>query len=264
MKQIQRLSVALSIALLLLSCNAQKRVWYIQDAQPLTPEQIVQNGQIRIKPLDQLTVIVNSKDPELAVPFNSYSSLSSLSGSTASASGSQSLQVRTVDEEGFLDMPVIGRIECKGMTRSELARAIAEKIVAGGYINDPTVNVRFANMKVSIIGEVGRPGEYAIERDRISIFDALALAGDITVYGVRDAVTVIRENDGQRVQYQIDLTSKKAFDSPAFYLQQDDVVYIKPNKAKSSTGDVNPNRSFYLSLVGTLISVTTLIVTLTK
>ena len=166
-------------ALLVTSCASQKRAWYLQDAQPFTPEQIAENGQIRIKPLDRLTIVVNSKDPELAVPFNSSSSLSSLTGATNYGSATnQSLQIRTVDENGQLEMPVIGKIECKGKTRSELAQAIADKIVEGGYINDPTVNVQFADMKISVIGEVARPGHYDVTRDKLSIFDALAMAGD--------------------------------------------------------------------------------------
>lgn len=173
-------------ALLVTSCASQKRAWYLQDAQPFTPEQIAENGQIRIKPLDRLTIVVNSKDPELAVPFNSATSYNSLTGTNISgAANSQALQMRTVDENGMLEMPVIGKIECKGKTRSELAQAIAEKIIDGGYINDPTVNVQFADMKISVIGEVARPGFYDVTRDKVSIFDALAMAGDMTVYGVR-------------------------------------------------------------------------------
>ena len=243
-------------ALLVTSCASQKRAWYLQDAQPFTPEQIAENGQIRIKPLDRLTIVVNSKDPELAVPFNSSSSLSSLTGATNYGSATnQSLQIRTVDENGQLEMPVIGKIECKGKTRSELAQAIADKIVEGGYINDPTVNVQFADMKISVIGEVARPGHYDVTRDKLSIFDALAMAGDLTIYGIR--------TDVRPIEY-LDLTSKELFNSPAFYIQQNDVIYVKPNKYKAQAGEISQNRNFYLSLVGTAISVATLIITLTK
>lgn len=259
-----RLSVLLLTAVLLSSCAAQKRVWYLQDAQPYTPEQIVRSGQIRIKPLDRLTIVVNSKDPELAVPFNSSSSFNSLSGIPTSATGSQSLQIRTVDENGMLEMPVIGPVKATGLTRSELSEAIAQKITQEGYINDPTVNVQFADMKISVIGEVLRPGEYQITRDRVTIFDALAMAGDLTVYGIRNDVAVAREVDGVRTIEYIDLTSKELFNSPAYYLQQNDVVYVKPNKYKAQSGEISQNRSFYLSLVGTAISVATLIITLTK
>lgn len=265
MKYIQQLPILLLTAFLLVSCSAQKRVWYLQDTQAGIPEQILQSGQIRIKPLDRITVVVNSKDPELAVPFNSSSSYNSLSGQLVSASsGTQSLQIRTVDENGTLDMPVIGRIEAKGKTRTELANAIAQKIIDGGYINDPTINVQFADMKISVIGEVTRPGEYSVTRDRVSIFDALAMAGDLTVYGIRSDVAVVREVDGARTTQYLDLTSTELFNSPAFYLQQNDVVYVKPNKYKASSGEISQNRNFYLSLAGTAISVATLIVTLTK
>lgn len=257
-------AAALLTVVLLASCSAQKRAWYIQDAQPFTTEQIVLNGQIRIKPLDRITVVVNSKNPELAVPFNAWSSFSSVSGMPSQSNGSQSLQVLTVDEKGMLGMPVIGQVEAAGKTRGELARAIEERISAEGYIKDPSVNVEFADMKIAIIGEVARPGYYDLTRDKISIFDALALAGDITVYGVRNEVIVTRETDGVRSIQYIDLTSKEAFDSPAFYLQQNDVVYVKPNKYKAQTGEISQNRNFYLSLAATAISVATLIVTLTK
>lgn len=264
MDKLFRLAGIAIVGFLLASCAAQKRVWYLQDAQPATPEQIVQNGQIRIKPLDRLIIVVNSKDPELAVPFNSSTSLNSLSGTPTTSSTTQSLQVRTVDEKGVVVMPIIGPVECAGLTRSELARQIADKIVEGGYINDPTVNVQFSDMKISVIGEVAHPGTFEIDRDRITIFDALAMAGDMTVYGVRSEVIVARETDGKRTIEVLDLTSKDLFNSPAFYLQQNDVVYVKPNKYKAQSGEISQNRSFYLSLVSTAVSVATLIVTLTS
>lgn len=262
MTRLRLIAVALT-AVLLASCAAQKRVWYLQDAQPYTPEQIEENGQIRIKPFDRLTIVVNSKDPELAVPFNSSTSFNSLSGTQySSASTTQSLQTRTVDESGMLDMPVIGKIECKGKTRHELATEIARQIVAGGYINDPSVNVQFDDMKISVIGEVTRPGQYTITRDKVSILDALAMAGDLTVYGIRKDVAVQREADGQRTIEYLDLTSKDIYNSPVFYLQQNDVVYVKPNKYKAQAGEISQNRNFYLSLVTSTVSVATLIISI--
>lgn len=265
MKQLCLLIGTAVLGILLVSCSAQKRVWYLQDAQPFTPEQIAENGQIRIKPLDRLTIVVNSKDPELAVPFNSATSYNSLTGTNISgAANSQALQMRTVDENGMLEMPVIGKIECKGKTRSELAQEIADKIREGGYISDPTVNIQFADMKISVIGEVARPGQYNITNDRISLLDALSLAGDLTIYGVRSDIKVIREENGVRTTATLDLTSQDIYDSPYFYLQQNDVVYVKPNKYRAQAGEISQNRSFYISLVSTAVSVATLIVTLTR
>lgn len=260
-----RLLVPAILALLVSSCASQKRAWYLQDANPFTPEQIAESGQIRIKPLDRLTIVVNSKDPELAVPFNSSSSLSSLTGATNYGSATnQSLQIRTVDENGMLDMPVIGKIDCKGKTRSELAQLIADKIVEGGYINDPSVNVQFADMKISVVGEVARPGQYDVTRDKISIFDALAMAGDLTIYGQRENVALIREENGMRTVHYFDLKNPDILTSPYFYLQQDDVVYVTPNKYKAQAGEINQNRSFYISLVSVAVSVATLLVTITR
>lgn len=260
-----RLLVPVILALLVSSCASQKRAWYLQDANPFTPEQIAESGQIRIKPLDRLTIVVNSKDPELAVPFNSSTSLSSVTGvASYSSATNQSLQIRTVDENGMLDMPVIGKIDCKGKTRSELAQAIADKIVEGGYINDPSVNVQFADMKISVVGEVARPGQYDVTRDKISIFDALAMAGDLTIYGQRENVALIREENGMRTVHYFDLKNPDILTSPYFYLQQDDVVYVTPNKYKAQAGEINQNRSFYISLVSVAVSVATLLVTITR
>ena len=259
----KRFALLLLGAVMLASCASQKRVWYLQDARPFTPEQILENGQIRIKPLDRLTIVVNSKDPELAVPFNSATSLASLTGGSSTGAAT-TLQVRTVDEHGMIEIPVIGKVDCRDKTRSELAGEIARRIVEGGYINDPTVNVQFADMKFSVLGEVARPGRFDITNDRVTLFDALAMAGDMTVHGVRDEVIVEREENGQRIFHTIDLTSTDAFRSPVYYLQQNDIVYVKPNRYKVQTGRINQNRNFYLSLVATAVSITTLILTITN
>lgn len=257
--------LALFSVLFISSCAPQKKAWYIQDAKNNTPEQIIANYQIRIKPLDRLTIIVNSKDPELASPFNTSTSLNSLNpNSLNNTTSTASLQIRTVDANGNLDMPIIGEIECLGKTRAELAKLIADKIIAGGYINDPSVNVQFADMKVSVLGEVARPGQYAITTDRISILDALAMAGDLTIYGLRNDVAVLREENGVRTITLLDLTKSDIFTSPCFYLQQNDAIYVKPNKQRSQSGQIDQNRSFYISLAATAVSVATLIATLTR
>ena len=264
-KRIKAFALLLGVVVLA-SCASQKRVIYLQDTQADEQVKIAQDYQIRIKPLDRLTVVVNSRDPELAAPFNTSTSLNSLTGTPLStySSNSASLQIRTVDENGDLDMPIIGPIQCKGKTRSELAQEIADKIREGGYISDPTVNIQFADMKISVIGEVARPGQYDITNDRISLLDALSLAGDLTIYGVRSDVKVIREENGVRTTASLDLTSQDIYDSPYFYLQQNDVIYVKPNKYRAQAGEISQNRSFYISLISTAVSVATLIVTLTR
>lgn len=252
-------------ALLLASCATNKRAAYIQQVQTDIPTAIEQDYQIRIKPLDRLTVTINSKDPELAAPFNAASSYNSLNGlSSYSSSSNGNLQILTVDKEGKIQLPIIGEIDCDGLTRNELAKKIENTIRENGMVHDPIVIIQFADVKFSVLGEVARPGQFSITKDRISLFDALAMAGDLTIYGIRTDVAVAREVDGVRTIEYLDLTSKDLFNSPAFYIQQNDVIYVKPNKYKAQAGEISQNRNFYLSLVSTAISVATLIVTLTK
>ena len=252
-------------ALLLASCATNKRAAYIQQVQTDIPTAIEQDYQIRIKPLDRLTVTINSKDPELAVPFNAASSYNSLNGlSSYSSSSNGNLQILTVDKEGKIQLPIIGEIDCDGLTRNELAKKIENTIRENGMVHDPIVIIQFADVKFSVLGEVARPGQFSITKDRISLFDALAMAGDLTIYGQRENVALIREENGMRTVHYFDLKNPDILTSPYFYLQQDDVVYVTPNKYKAQAGEINQNRSFYISLVSVAVSVATLLVTITR
>ena len=252
-------------ALLLASCATNKRAAYIQQVQTDIPTAIEQDYQIRIKPLDRLTVTINSKDPELAAPFNAASSYNSLNGlSSYSSSSDGNLQILTVDKEGKIQLPIIGEIDCDGLTRNELAKKIENTIRENGMVHDPIVIIQFADVKFSVLGEVARPGQFSITKDRISLFDALAMAGDLTIYGQRENVALIREENGMRTVHYFDLKNPDILTSPYFYLQQDDVVYVTPNKYKAQAGEINQNRSFYISLVSVAVSVATLLVTITR
>lgn len=253
----------LAAAILFGACNAQQRVLYLQDAASGSEINLPETYLIRLKPLDQITVVVNSKNPELAAPFNTSTSYVGLSGNNvASTASANSLQILTVDDEGYIDMPIIGKVQCVGLTRAELARDIEQKIKAGGYIVDPKVNVRFADLTISILGEVARPGRYDIKKDQLTIFEALALAGDMTIYGSREDVAVIREKDGKNIITKLDLRSQNIFESPCFYLEQNDVIIVSPNKYKAATAEINQNRSFWISLTSTGISLASLVMTI--
>ena len=255
--------IALGIMLLLGACNAQKNILYLQDVESGTEIALPENYIIRLKPLDQITVVVNSSNPELAKSFNSSTSFSSLAGTNSTTATSESsLQVLTIDERGYITLPILGEVECAGMTRQELADKIERLIVEGGYIADPQVNVRFAGLTISILGEVNKPGRYDIKRDQITILEALALAGDLTIYGDRSSVAVVREMDGKSVVTKLDLRSSDIFTSPCYYLEQNDVVIVSPNKYKAATSEINQNRSFWISLTSTTISLATLIITI--
>lgn len=253
------------IAIGICACSPQKRIIYMQDAVNNSEIKLPNESQIRIKPLDRLTVVVSSKDNELAYPFNtatSYNALTNNPYGSANANGAQSLQVRTVNEQGYLYMPIIGDVYCVGKTRSELADEIANKIIAGGYISDATVNIQFADMKVFVLGEVARPGQFDITRDRITILEALAMAGDMTIYGNRANVSVHRNENGVNRVYVLDLLKSDMFTSPAFFLQQGDVVYVQPNRYKSATAEINQNRSFWISIASTLLTATSLVISI--
>ena len=265
-KQLTKICTLVVALVALVSCNSTKNVTYFQDVANESLISLADDAQIRIKPLDRLTVVVSSKDPELAAPFNSTSSYNSLSTNPLGASsynGAQSLQVRTVDEKGDLYIPVIGQIHCAGKTRSELSNEIARKIIEGGYISDASVNIQFADMKFYVLGEVTRPGQFDITRDKITLLEALAMAGDMTIYGNRTNVSVIRKEQGKEHSkvYQVNLLSKEALTSPAFYLQQGDVIYVQPNKYKAATAEINQNRTFWISIASTLLTAASLALT---
>lgn len=252
----------LLVAILFVGCNAQQRVLYIQDVESGAEIEIPENFQIRIKPLDQLTIVVNSKNPELALPFNSASSYTGLSKGVNSTVSSSSLQVFTVDNDGYVTLPIIGQVKCDGMTRAELQSEIEKKIIESNYIADPQVNVRFANLQISVLGEVTRPGRYDIKNDKVTLFDALAMAGDMTIYGNRENVAVIREIDGKNIITKLDIRSSEIFSSPCFYLEQNDIVLVSPNKYRAASAEINQNRSFWISLASTGISFATLLITI--
>lgn len=266
MKTLKFLPLLLSV-MLVWSCNSSKRISYFQDASNEAVVALAGNGQIKIKPHDRLTVVVTSKDPELAAPFNTSSSYSSLSQNPyagSSTNGLQSVQVRTVDAEGMLEMPIIGKVNCVGKTRNELASEIASLIKNGGYISDAVVNIQFADMKLYVLGEVARPGQFDITRDKVTILEALAMAGDMTIYGNRTNVSVIRKDaksDKNKV-YKLDLLSADAMASPAYYLEQGDVVYVQPNRYKAATSEINQNRTFWISIASTLLTAASLVISI--
>lgn len=258
-------SLLLVAAIIFSACSAQQKVLYLQDVESGAEIELPDNYIIRLKPLDQITIVVNNKNPELAVPFNSATSYNSLSGNQVpSTANESSLQVLTIDEQGYVNMPIIGKIHCAGMTREQLARAIEKHIVDNGYMSDPQVNVRFAELTISVLGEVNKPGRFSINRDQITIFEAIALAGDMTIFGKREDVAVIRECNGKNVVTKLDLRSAEIFESPCYYLEQNDVIIVSPNKYKAATSEINQNRSFWISLASTAVAVATLVITIIR
>ena len=248
--------------ILLASCSSQKKVPYFQDLKDGGSVKIATPQDVKLKVGDQFTIHVNSKDPELALPFNSASSYSGLTKGVNPSVNSASLQIFTVDSEGYITLPIIGEVKCDGLTRDELQKVIEDKIKESNYFADPQVNVRFANLQISVLGEVARPGRFDIKSDKITILDALAMAGDMTIYGNRENVAVIREVNGKNVVTKLDVRSSDIFSSPCFYLEQNDIVLVSPNKYRAASSEINQNRSFWISLASTGISFATLLMTI--
>lgn len=254
---------------LLSSCGTSKDVVYFQDMKPGETEITLPEVQaITVQPEDKISIIVNSRDPQLTDLFNlpvvSRQLGQSLRTNGASTGTSQGISGYTVNADGDIDFPVIGKIHVAGMKREEIARFIKDKLISENLVKDPVVTVEFMNLCVSVLGEVNNPGRFSIDRDRLTVLDALSMAGDLTIYGNRYKVLVMRqEGDTQRV-YGINLTSgEHVYSSPVYYLQQNDVVYVEPNSVKARQSTVNGNNvrstSFWISLASLLTSIGILI-----
>ena len=247
------------------ACTSPKKVVYLQDVQPLKEQVIDKQYEIVIHEDDLLSIMVNSKDPELALPFNMPMVTYQL-GTNGGTSGQQRVLGYLVDANGNIDFPILGTIHVAGMTRMQLTAYIKSNLMKQDLIKDPIVTVQFLNFKVSVMGEVARPGSFNLTSDRISLLEALSMAGDLTIYGRRDRVAVIREEGGKRMILYHDLRSSDIFNSPCYYLQQNDIVYVEPNKAKAGQSGINQNNSasVWLSAISILASITSLIVTITR
>ena len=251
------------VVVLCTSCASSKKVVYLQDVVPLKQQDIEQKYEVYIHNDDLLAIMVNSKNPELALPFNMPMVTYKLGSESG---GQQRVLGYLVDTNGDIDFPILGKLHVAGLTRLQLTDMIKQRLIDEDLIKDPIVTVQFLNYKVSVMGEVNRPGSFNISGDRITLLEALSMAGDLTIYGRRDRVAVIREKDGKRTILMHDLRSSDIFNSPCYYLQQNDIVYVEPNKAKAGQSEINQNKSVgvWLSAASILVSIASLIVTLTK
>ncbi|MBD5418902.1 MAG: polysaccharide export protein [Bacteroides sp.] len=260
------------------SCKTPQNVAYFQDANSVMTIETQARQAIRIQPDDKLQIIVHSKDPQLAMLFNLPVVTNRIGqsttgfGTTALGSGAnnaEGLASYTVNSHGDIDFPVLGSLHVAGMTREELAGYIKGELIGRDLIKDPTVNVEFINTGISVLGEVKTPGRYVVNRDEITILDAIALAGDLNIQGQRENVKILRNEDGKMTVYTVDLTNTKdLYRNPGFYLRQDDVVYVEPNNLRKRDTTVNGNSSlsasFWLSVVSMLTSVAVLVSNLVK
>ena len=246
---------------LLASCQSYKKVPYLQDSEVV--RQAIQQETLydaKIMPKDQLTVMVSCTNPELAAPFNL--TVAGSTGVTAGNASQSSQQTYLVDNEGNINFPVLGALKVGGLTKKEVEQMIVEKLKP--YIKEtPIVTARMVNYKISVLGEVASPGTFTISNEKVNLLEALAMAGDMTIYGIRDNVKLIRESaDGKQQIITLDLNKAEALLSPYYWLQQNDIVYVTPNKAKARNSDISNSTSIWFSATSILISLASLLVTI--
>ena len=256
----------LAAVLMLTSCGQVKDIAYFQNKVVDKPEAIDKHAGIVIQPKDMLSIVVSSRNPELVAMFN-LPVITYQAGSEIVSTGyNQRLMGYVVDNDGYIDFPVLGPIKVAGLTRWELSELIKGKLLKGGLLTDAVVTVEFMNFKVSVIGEVNSPGTYTMNNDKVTILQALSLARDLTIFGLRENVCVIRESEGERVIYEVNLCDVSLFKSPAYYLQQNDIVYVQPSeiKARQSTTDDKALRmtSIFVSGGSLVVSIAALLVNL--
>ena len=239
------------------ACSSSERVACVQDIVPFSPIGLQEAQQLKIRPGDRLQVTVFSRDHELADLFNQYDG----------RSGEGRQHPYTVDNNGEIDIPVLGRFQVAGLTRLELADQVKYRLLAGQFIVDPNVQVEYADMAFYALGEVNRPGRIDIPKDQLTLFEGIALAGDLTIEGRRDNVLVFRTENGVQTPYLVDLTKKESvYNSPVFYMQQNDMIYVEPNIKKANQSTVNGNNiltpGFWMSTFSMLTSATLLVMRL--
>lgn len=244
------LGLFLIVFVLFSSCGSRKNMIYLQqDSTQINTlyEQYVP----KIQKNDILTVVVTAADPKVTAPFNPGSSMA-----TNSLTQSVDMALRptyTVDENGNITLPMLGKVHVLGLNRIEAIEKIRAELTQ--YIKDPGVNINFNNFRISVLGEVAHPGSFIMPTERVTILEALGMAGDLTIRGVRQNVMLIREINGQKTLHRLDLTQKSTLNSPYYYLAQNDVIYVEPNKAQINNSKLGANSNIIISVASLLITV---------
>ncbi|MBR0047597.1 MAG: polysaccharide biosynthesis/export family protein [Bacteroidaceae bacterium] len=252
----------LAVLLTMASCTSYKNVPYLQNSENVDLSPATMLYDAKIMPKDQLVISVNYPvDPEAVKMFNLTMQADNTVNATATRFSSQTqLQNYLVDNEGYINYPILGRLKVLGLTKTELETLIASKI-QGAYTKDfPLVHVQMSNYKVSVLGEVARPGQYTATTGKVNIFEALAMAGDLTIWGQRDCVKIIRESaQGEKKIVALNLNDANIINSPYYQLQQNDIVYVTPNKAKSKNSGIGSETSLWFTSTSILVSLASLL-----
>lgn len=252
MSRFKRIIMITLLSVVILSCSSSKNIAYFQNT---IANSEVQKFEPVLQSDDVLNIVISSENPEIAAPYNLKTVV--FQGNTENSVAQERLQTYLIDQEGFIELPMIGKVKLAGLSRTAAVNEI--KKVLTEHIKDPIVNLRIVNFKVSILGEVVKPGMYTIQSERVTLVEALALAGDLTIYGKRTDILLIREKEGVKTMQRIDITKSDFINSPYYYLTQNDVVYIEPNKTRVNSSVIGPNIAVgisALSLVVTILALT--------
>lgn len=253
MRKLKRLTLGALLAFLLVSCQSYKKVPYLQDTAFVndTEQSVLQTG-VKVMPKDLLTIAVSCSTPELAAPFNLVNS------------GTDTPQQYLVDNQGNINCPVLGEIHVGGLTKLEIENLIIDKLKV--YLKEaPLVTVRIVNYRISVLGEVSSPGSFVVSNEKINLLEALAMAGDLTIYGMRDNVKLIRTGqDNKQEIITLDLNKAETVMSPYYQLQQNDIIYVTPNKTKAKNSDIGSSTGLWLSGISILMSIANLLINILR
>ena len=261
---------ALALILVLLAglsgCTSYKNVPYLQNPEAVNQyDKEIPLYDAKIMPKDLLSITINTTDPQAAAPFNlTVQTPMNAALTNINTTTQPTLQQYLVNNDGEIDFPVLGRLKVGGLTKNQAEDLIREKLQP--YLKEkPIVTVRMANYKISVLGEVARPGSFTVSNEKVNVLEALAMAGDMTVYGVRTDVKLIREDaTGKREIIPLDLTKSDLVLSPYFYLKQNDILYVTPNKTKAKSSDIGTTTTTWISATSILISLASLIVNILR
>lgn len=232
------------------SCGSRRNMVYLQE-DSTSVNTLYEQYTPRIQVNDILTIVVNAADPKVTVPFNPVSS-------TTSSNLTQQVDMAlrptyTVDANGEITLPMLGKVKVSGLTRLQAIEKL--RLELAKYIKDPGVNMNFNSFRISVLGEVSRPGSFIMPTERVTVLEALGMAGDLTIRGVRENILLIREVDGVKTMHRLDLTKQKTLNSPYYYLAQNDVIYVEPNKAQINNSKLGANTNIIISIASLLITV---------
>lgn len=234
----------LTLAVLsLFSCGSKKKFVYVQGIENAASYEESKHYELTLQPDDVLSIVVSAEDPEVAAPFN----IPEIKSNDKDTPG---IKTYLIDNSGYIDYPILGKLKLAGLSRSEASNLLVSGL--SKYIHDPSINLRIMNFKIAVLGEVANPNVFPVQHERITLLEALSMAGDIGVYGLRQNILIIRESEGKKTYTRIDITKPDFLNSPYYYLAQNDVVYVEPNKVRINTSAVGPNTAIFLSAASLL------------